>query len=310
MIREVGFIGLGALGVAIAHRLVAQGIVVHGYDILPEARDRASALGIAMAGSPVDISRRCETVFICAPSSMQVREILFQPECGLVGARTNGTSGEIRWVIDLTSGDPAATPEIVDRLAEIGIGYLDSPVSGTGGARAAADGGLTLLVGASVEDLAVHRPVLDLISSSLHHLGPVGSGHIAKSLNNLLVAAEMIVTSEVVVSAMKAGLDPVALVAAIQASSGRNFCTEHRFPEFVLQGDFSLESGGPTRLLEKDCVQAVNFARTLGSPMPAGNLVTELVRIAAADYGGELASTNIARLYAQWAGVQFGAGDG
>ncbi|MCZ4586173.1 NAD(P)-dependent oxidoreductase [Rhodococcus opacus] len=310
MIREVGFVGLGSLGAAIAHRLVTQGIEVHGYDLSALARDRAAALGVAVVDSPMDVARRCETVFVCAPSSAQVLEILFDPKSGLAAyGSAEALSGGIRSVIDLTSGDPAKTSEIVERLGDAGIRYLDSPVSGTGGAGAAADGCLTLLVGASADDLAVHRPVLDLIGSSVHHLGPAGSGHVAKSLNNLLVAAEMILTSEVVVSAMKAGLDPAALVDAIQASSGRNFCTEYRFPEFVLRGNFSLESGGASRLLEKDCAQAVTLARTLGSPMPAGNVIAELVRIAVADYGGELASTNIARLYAQWAGVRFGDGD-
>lgn len=300
----IGFVGLGQMGGAIARRLVALGHDVRGWDLSAQACERAAAGGVTLVGEVSDISRDCPTVLICLPSSHEVRAHCVA-EGGLFAEGTTH-EGQVQHVIDLTSGDPSATPELVESLRVRGIAYVDSPVSGSGGDAAVESGDLTLFVGADEQTFEQVRPLLEQVGSRVRLMGPTGSGHISKSLNNLLAAAGVIATAEVVVAGMKFGIDPRALVSAIQESSGRNFSTEHRFPQFVLKGDFSASSGGKTSLLEKDCAQAVSFARSVDAPMPAGGLVAELVRIAAATYGGDEASLNIARLIGEWGGVRFG----
>jgi len=105
-------------------------------------------------------------------------------------------------------------------------------------------------------------PYLQAIGKTIVHMGPVGAGHMTKALNNLLLAANMVVASEALALAAKAGLAPEKVVAAINGSSGRSYITEYRFPNFVLKGDYSSRGGMAMSLLVKDVAIACDTAKT------------------------------------------------
>ena len=164
-------------------------------------------------------------------------------------------------VCDLTTAEPASTRRLHAALAARGTALLDAGISG--GPGPAADGTLTLMVGGDATALERARPVLAAIGTTIVHLGGSGNGHAAKAVNNFLNAMNLAATAEALVVGTAAGLDPAALLAVIQASSGRNFATEVRFPR-ILAGDYQ-DGALSTALMVKDLDVYAALAESAGA---------------------------------------------
>jgi 3-hydroxyisobutyrate dehydrogenase len=167
-------------------------------------------------------------------------------------------------VIDMSSSDPAATRALEPALTSRGISLLDAPVSG---AKAkAADATLAIMVGGDKAVLDKVLPVLRTLGTDIFHVGPLGAGHAVKALNNYLGAAGTIAGFEALLVARAYGLDPKALIEAINASTGKNSTTERKIPQQVLTGAFA--SGFKLSLMAKDVGIAAALARDLGLRTP------------------------------------------
>ncbi|TWG98565.1 3-hydroxyisobutyrate dehydrogenase [Nocardioides sp. J9] len=230
--REVGFIGLGAMGGAIARRIIAQR-KVRVFDLDQARRREFVALGALSAASPRDLAQHASVVVICLPTSVHVEEVVFGLE-GLVDFLGPGSL-----VIDATSGDPVASRSIAARLAALDVSYVDAPVSG--GPQGADAGTLAIMVGGSQADVERARPLLELVSPNIRHVGAVGSAHCAKALNNLLAASHRLLAFEASAVAASQGVDPQAFIDCVNISSGRSYATEvtmgrHVFGERLAQG--------------------------------------------------------------------------
>ena len=138
--------------------------------------------------------------------------------------------------------------------------YLDAGISG--GAAAAEQGTLTLMVGGDAAALAQVRPLLSTFSARVHHMGGSGAGHVTKVLNNFLNAVTLAATAEVMVAGKKAGLDLAQLLEVINTSSGVSFASLNRFPH-IIRGDY-LEGGLTGRLMAKDVRLYLALAEDLG----------------------------------------------
>src|SRR5690606_30196644 len=209
--------------------------------------------------------------------SNEVEQVLFGANGIAAGARPG------LLVVDLTSGSPPRSQDFAARLGRQALAYVDAGVSG--GIPGAEAGALGVMIGGAEADVARATPVLQAIGKTLVHLGPVGAGHTTKALNNLLLAANMVAASEALALAVKAGLDPVKVTAAINASSGRSWVTEHRFPNFVLKGDFSSRGGMALALLTKDVAIARETAQAHGVALNLGDLVHRLLERIGAELG-------------------------
>lgn len=295
--RTVGFIGLGQMGGRVARRLLSEGFSVTAYDPRDAALRAVVDAGAAPATSPSDVASRSPYVLLCLPSSHEVREVCL----GRDGVAEGGNHETV--VIDLTSGEPEDTVNIAHELAERGIRMINSAVSGGGGAAGALEGRLTVIAGGDADLFGQCLPILKAIATNIFHVGPIGSGHLTKTLNNFLVATTLLATAEAMVVATKAGLNPATVVAALQASSGRNFATERRFPVYILKGDYGPESGGLLRYLVRDVHQAVEAGRALEIPMFISSLILELLAASLADMGPDATSTDAVKLFERWAKV-------
>jgi 3-hydroxyisobutyrate dehydrogenase-like beta-hydroxyacid dehydrogenase len=165
---------------------------------------------------------------------------------------------------------PAVARELAESCAARGVSYCDCPVSG--GPPAAAAGTLAIMCGGDSDALDRAAPVLDAMGdpAKRHHLGPVGSGLIAKLVNNMLVATITAATGEALGVGRRAGVDVAALRRVVLASSGSSWQLENRFEQW-LGGDFT--PGFRTRDLRKD----IGHARDLdGGPLPVIDLVAEM----------------------------------
>lgn len=180
-------------------------------------------------------------------------------------------------VIDMSSSDPAGTRALGAALAARNIGMVDAPVSGaTAGARAAS---LAIMAGGDARSLKKAQPVLKRLGKHIFHVGPLGAGHAVKALNNYLGAAGTLAGFEALLVARAYGLAPRPMLAAINASTGRNYTTERKIPRQVLTGAFA--SGFKLALMAKDVAIARGLARSLNIPVPYLNYTLKLWRSAA-----------------------------
>jgi 3-hydroxyisobutyrate dehydrogenase-like beta-hydroxyacid dehydrogenase len=181
-------------------------------------------------------------------------------------------------VVDLSTADPAAAARWTDLLATRGAAFLDAGVSG--GPMGAEAGTLTLMIGGPAEALDRARPVLEVIGQRFFHLGGPGSGHAAKAVNNYLNGMNLAATAEAMVVGVKAGLDPERLLEVINASTGANWATEHRFPRIV-RGDY-IEGGLSNALMVKDLDLYLGLAGEHRVPALLGSACRSVFTIAMA----------------------------
>ncbi len=256
---SVGFAGLGAIGAPMAARCAA----AHRLVVWNRTADRARSLadqhdGVTVADSPRALAELVDAVITCVPTSADVESMLDGTDGLLAGLRPGAI------VVDCTSGDPASSRRIASRLAAASVGFVDAPVSG--GPPMAERGTLTVMCGGTDADVARARAIVAPFASKVVHLGPVGSGHAMKAVNNALLAVHIVALAEGLVTLAKAGVEPRAMVEVLNASSGRSFVSEALVPERVLTGLwprlFRLA------LLEKDIGIAHDLARELGVADP------------------------------------------
>jgi len=167
-------------------------------------------------------------------------------------------------VVDMSSSDPAGTLALGRVLKANGVAMVDAPVSG---ARfAAKDGTLAIMAGGERKAFNKVLPVLKRMGSRIFHVGPLGAGHAVKALNNYLGAAGTLAGFEALLIAQQLGIDPQPMMAAINASTGRNSTTARKIPQDILTGRFA--SGFKLGLMAKDVGIAADLARSLKLEVP------------------------------------------
>jgi 3-hydroxyisobutyrate dehydrogenase len=293
---SVAFLGLGAIGRPMAVRLArAPGVSLAVWN---RSRDKAEAFarehGVRVASSPADAARGADVVITCFPVSADVASVLDGSE-GLLAGMQPGSA-----LVDCTSGDPATSRQIAERLAERGIGFLDAPVSG--GTSGAEQGTLTVMVGGDAALLARVRPALEPFGKKIVHCGGVGAGDALKSVNNALLAVHVWSTAEGLVALAKAGVKPEVALDVINASSGRSNASMNLFPERVLTRSFPRTFR--LALLDKDVGIAAGVARAQKVPAPLLQLTADLFRVAHNALGEEADHVEAVRLLEQWAGQE------
>ena len=176
---QLGFIGTGRMGAPMALNLRRAGHDLTVHDMAPEAAAPVLEAGARWAESPAEVAAAAEVVFGSLPTPVAMEEVALGPRGIRAGARPGGT------FIDLTTNSPAVVRRVGAALAAAGVDLLDAPVSGgVGGARAAT---LAVLVGGDRTVFERHRSLLEHIGKNIFYLGPLGSGNIAKIINNTLI---------------------------------------------------------------------------------------------------------------------------
>lgn len=293
MSEQIGFIGLGNMGVPMAGRLMEGGYALVVNDIRQDAARPLLARGATWAASPAEVAAAAQTVITILPTSREVRDVLLGAK-GLLEALRPGSL-----VIEMTSADPSATRELEREVAARGSALIDAPVSG--GVRGAVEGSLAIMVGGDPALLERARPVLARMGKNIFHAGPVGAGHAIKLVNNMCSGGILALTIEAVAVAARSGVDPTRAVEILQASSGRSNASDNKFPRFILNGAF--DAGFAIRLMMKDLDGYGRLAQEAGVPSPVARAAAEVYRLAMARGMAEQDHTAIARIIEEWAGV-------
>ena len=291
---NLGFIGVGNMGGPMAANLIKAGYSLVVHDIRPGPVEEVVKLGAESAGSPAEVAAICPAVITILPTSKEVEEVVLGKKGIIEGA------GEGSIVIEMSTSYPGSTHKINQALQERGIRMMDAPVSG--GVKGAVEGTLSVMVGGDEELFREFKPMFDSVGKGVFHLGDVGAGHTMKAINNFLSACSMIATSEAVVLAAKAGMDPAKVIELLQVSSGRSYSTDYKFPTFVLPRKF--DAGFPIKLLHKDLDILVRLGRELDVPMFVANMVEQMYKYACTQGKGDLDHTAIIKVLEDWTGVE------
>ncbi|MSO91237.1 MAG: NAD(P)-dependent oxidoreductase [Acetobacteraceae bacterium] len=296
MPKKTAFIGLGNIGAPMAATLLRtlKSLTVHDLD--PARVQTLVAEGATAATSLTHLAQTSQTILLSLPTSQNVEAVLLG-HAGIIHHAAPETL-----IIDLTSGNPAQSKDIAATLAREKIHYIDAGVSG--GVAPAQTGTLGIMIGGADQHVARAMPFLEILGKTIVHIGPVGAGHMTKSLNNLLLASNMIAAAEALALAAKSGLDPAKVVAAINGSSGRSWVSEYRIPNFVLKGDFSEQTGMAVTLLVKDVAIACEAAKSSDVTLYIGNLIHQMLIRISHEVGPTAPNTNVIRAIEDWAGVK------
>lgn len=296
MRERIGFIGAGLMG----HGM-AKNIVEKGYPLTVLAhRNRAPiedllARGAAEARSPAELARASDIVFLCVPSSAEVEQCVFGDDGIMAGAR----EGLI--VVDSTTAEPASTERMAEALAAQGVSFADAPL--TRSPKDAEAGRLNVLVGADEATLAAIRPVLETFAENVFHVGPVGSGHRLKLINNFLSQGIAALCAEAVTTATKAGVD-LQMLFDVVSVGGANSAVFQRFMPWVLGQDsgmvFQLKNG------QKDVRYYTHLAEAVGSTAFLGEAVHQIYTLAVAQGEGGSYVPALARALGKVNGVKIG----
>jgi 3-hydroxyisobutyrate dehydrogenase len=290
----VAFLGLGAIGAPMAGHLAGDDRLTVWNRTAAVAREFAARHSARVARTPREAAAAADIVLTCLPTSREVAALLDGADGLLAGFRRGAL------LVDCTSGDPATSRQIAGRLAEHDVGFVDAPVSGgTNGAEA---GTLAVMVGGDAAAFVRARPVLERFGRRIEHVGPVGAGHALKSVNNALLAVNILAAGEGLAALVKAGVSPATALAVINASSGRSFVTEALIPERVLTGAWPVTFR--LALLAKDVGIARGLLHETGVDGPVIDRAGELMDRARVALGEGADYLEAIRLIERQAGVE------
>jgi 3-hydroxyisobutyrate dehydrogenase-like beta-hydroxyacid dehydrogenase len=290
---DIGFIGLGNMGFPMVRRLLEAGHRVVVFDTRNEPVDRLVVLGAEAAQSVREVADRAETVMASLPTPDIVQAVA-TGKGGLI------EGNRIRRFVDLSTTGSVMAQRIFDTLKEREIVQIDSPVSG--GVAGAEKGTLAVMVSGPRAEAEIVEPALQVIGKVFFISERPGAGQTMKLCNNYLSAAAMAATSEAMVLGVKAGLDPRIMLDVINAGSGRNTATEHKFPKLVVPRTFNL--GFTNALMAKDVSLALSEAQALGVPMDVADAVMRALKLACDEIGGDKDLTTIVQPIERRAGVE------
>lgn len=294
----VAIFGLGAMGIGMAGALVRAGLTTHGYDINPDAVARFQAAGGA-SGAIEDVADTLDAVVIVVVNGAQTEAVLF----GDNGIATKLAAGTV--VVACATVAPDVARNLGQRCADLGLLYLDAPVSG--GTIRAGDGTLSILASGSEDAFAKARPALDAMASQVFELGDqIGAGSSMKAVNQMLVGIHIAAMGEAMTFGMTQGVAPDKFVEIISQCAGTSWALESRGPH-VVAGDYTPLSAIDIWLKDLGIVLDIAKDAKFGAPLTAAALQQYL---AASGSGlGKEDDAAIAKVYARNAGVTL-PGDG
>jgi 3-hydroxyisobutyrate dehydrogenase len=291
---RVGFLGLGAIGSPMAAHLARRDELMVWNRTSSRAEAFAARYGCRAAATPRELASQAQVVITCLPTSREVEAVLE----GADGLEAGLRSGAL--FIDCTSGDPASSRRIAQRLSRYSVAFVDAPVSG--GVVGAEAGTLTIMVGGDGGAFDRARPVLAAFGKRIEHLGPVGAGHAMKAVNNALIAVNILALGEGLAALVKAGVPARTAVNVLNASNGRSFVSEVLVPERVLTG--SWPKTFRLALLDKDVGIAREVLRETGVDGPVIDLTGTLLTHARAELGEQADHVEAIKLIERQAGAE------
>ena len=260
----VGFIGTGTMGRPMAANILAAGNRLRVFDV-----DNSSITPLAKEGAVVcpdlgSVARESEVIMMSLPGPNEV---------GIVAGELLESMSSNQVLVDMSTNSPALIKEIASSGKAKGISVLDAPVSG--GVRGARKGELTVMVGGEKTKFNALLPIWNCIGTNIFHVGEVGSGNVAKLVNNMLAFSIMMSNAEALALGAKAGLDPTILWNIVKSSSGSSAMWVGGVKAILkdrLNPNFTVD------LACKDIGLATGLAKELGVELKMGSTAEKLLK--------------------------------
>lgn len=266
---KIGLVGVGVMGTAIATRLLERGHELTVRDADPARLAPLVARGGRAAATGAELAREVDYVIASLNTADIVERVVFGPD----GVAAGAGSGKL--LIDMSSIDPKATAIMATRLeAETGMAWVDAPLSG--GAPAALEGRLTLMLGGSVTAAERARAVLGELAANITHMGPSGAGQTTKLINQVLCACNFLAVAEATRLALDGKVDARKVPGALAGGRADSRILQEFMPKMAA---FDYTPTGRIDNMLKDLEAVQRYAMALRTPMPLTGLVTELHRI-------------------------------
>ena len=289
---NIGFIGLGNMGLPMAINLLKAGHHVTGFDLVQSQSEAFSAAGGTLSTNANAAANKADILITMLPASRHV-ESVYLGESGLLANANPKTL-----LIDCSTISPKVAQAVASAAKAKGFAMVDAPVSGgTAGAQAAT---LTFMVGGESSVVECIRPVLEKMGKNIFHAGASGAGQTVKVCNNMLLGIQMLGTSEALRLGIANGMDPKVLSDIMSKSSGRNWTLELYNPcPGVMENVPSSKGyadGFGVDLMLKDLGLATENAQDLDASIPLGQLAQELYEAHSKAGNGQLDFSSVFNL--------------
>jgi len=286
---DVGLIGLGIMGGAMASNLLRAGHRVTGFDIDVAKTEALAELGLMAVPSPTDVAASSEIIILSLPSSAALHAVTQE----LAGSVFPGLLALETGTLPLSDKEEAR-----EALEESGAELMDVPLSGTG--LQAEEATLVVFASGSRRGFERARPVFDAIGRSSHFLGDFGNGSKMKFIANLLVAVHNLATAEAHALGIAAGMDPAAVQRVMEDGVGSSKIFEIRGPMMVAD---QYVPAARLDLILKDANLISDYARSVGAPTPLLEAALRVYEEASAAGLGDLDAAALCRYLEQSAGL-------
>ncbi len=260
---KVAFVGLGVMGYPLAGYLASAG---HELAVFNRTASKADAwvdqYGGTRAETPSAAALHAEIVFCCVGNDDDVRAVLLGDD-GVLHGIGNGSI-----IVDHTTASAVVAREVCEAAAAKNVGFLDAPLSG--GQAGAENGQLTIMAGGDEDVYQRVLPVMDCYAKACTLIGPVGSGQLAKMVNQICIAGIVQGLSEGLHFAKQAGLDPAKVIGAISKGAAQSWQMENRW-ETMIRNEFAF--GFAVEWMRKDLKIAIEEAERNGAKLELTKLV-------------------------------------
>lgn len=284
---QIAFVGLGVMGFPMAGYLKAAGHEVTVFNRTTAKADawREKYAGNC-AGTPAAAAEHAEIVFCCVGNDDDVRQVILGDNGILQGIPDGGI------IVDHTTVSASVAREVSEAARGKDVGFLDAPLSG--GQAGADNGQLTIMVGGDADVFARAEPVMEAYAKAIILIGPVGSGQLAKMVNQICIAGIVQGLSEGLHFAKCAGLDAAKVIDAISKGAAQSWQMENRW-QTMISSEF--EFGFAVEWMRKDLKITLGEAAGNGATLEMTKLVDEFYA-QVEDLGGRRWDTSslIARL--------------
>lgn len=293
--KKIGFIGLGTMGAPMASNLLKKGYEVTVYNRTPSKCEPLVAEGAAAAATPREAAAGRDVVITMVSNDDSIREV-FYGEDGILCSLDAGVT-----VIDSSTISPGLVKEIAASVGELGAYFLDAPV--TGSKPAAIDGTLVFMVGGEASVLQNVTDVLDTLGKKIIHMGPNGSGSVAKLAHNTVVGINNLALAEGFAIAAKSGIPADSFLELVQLGSAGSKAADLKGRK-IIEADFSNQFS--LALMLKDLKLASSLTDVSGIPAPMLNMAKSLFQAGAKQGYGDEDLSAVVKCYEAWIGQTIG----
>ncbi len=283
---KIGFVGLGAMGLPMAKRLLAHGHTVLGHDLGTHNRAAFEAAGGHWQANAAGVVQGIDVLWLMVVSGDQAQTFL------LTNQHADGLAANATVIVSCTQAASQAAA-LAEALSAKGLHMLDAPVSG--GVVGAESGNLSVMVGGPSAVLEAVKPILDLVGKNVFHMGErCGMGSTMKMVNQLLCGVHIAVGAEALHLAQNAGLQAQQVLDIIGVSAGNSWMFANRGPRMIQDEP---EVASAVDIFVKDLSIVTDEARKLKTGLPLASSALQMFLAASGQGHGKADDSQVIRAY-------------